>query len=70
MVGLPELRHDEELLTLDDAFIESLADAVAALELVAIVGSTVDVADSTLDGLVNLRFGIFIGDLPGSACSF
>jgi hypothetical protein len=66
MVRLPELGHDEELLALDDSLIESLADAVAALELVAVVGSAVDVANTALDGLVDLRLSIGVGDLPGA----
>lgn len=62
--GVPQLGYDEEVLTLHDSLVNGALDALAGLDLVAVVGSTVEQAVASLDGVVNLVGAGVVVDLP------
>jgi len=54
VVVVPQLGSDEDVLALDDALINGLANAFSSLLAVGVVPGTINVAVAELDGLVDL----------------
>lgn len=64
VVVVPQLGGDEELLTLDQAVGDGLADSLAGLGAVGVVPGSIELAVAELDGVVDGVGAGLAGDLP------
>nr|POE59280.1 hypothetical protein CFP56_24549 [Quercus suber] len=62
--AVPELGDDEEVLTLDEAFVDGALDALAGLDLVAVIAGAVEETVAGLDGVVDGVGAGVVGHLP------
>lgn len=66
VVIVPQLRGDEEVLTLDDTLLDGAADTLTGLFAVGVVVGTVDLTVAELDGIVNGLSSLVDRNLPDS----
>ena len=63
---VPQLGSNEELFSLNDAFINSLLDSCTSLLLIAIIASLINQFIAVLDGCVHTISSLILINLPAS----
>jgi hypothetical protein len=66
VVGVPQLRNNEQILSRDDLFIDRLLDAEAGLDFVRVERSLIDAAVADLDRVVDNALGHILGNFPAA----
>lgn len=69
VVGVPELRSDENFLALDDSVLDSTSETLTSLLLVSVVTSTVEETVAGLQGVVDGICALGAGNLPETEAS-
>lgn len=62
--SVPQLRYDEKIFTLADAFIKGLLDSLANFLFVSIITGSIEKSVSAFDSVVNLAGTDFLGEFP------